>query len=157
MKAQPHNEQPVWQEIAPEIAPVGESKQSKRGGRRPGTGRKPNLSRRPLKGFSREAIAEAIAGMDCGQVITSLLKSKRERTRLETPIFVRDTLIGRPAQNVQVSGALLHGHTAWRPPARLSDDEVALLDTITKKRTAPVSNALRDGPQNQIKSKPASE
>ncbi|HEX8881569.1 MAG TPA: hypothetical protein VF749_16125 [Candidatus Acidoferrum sp.] len=131
MNAEPQNEQPVRQEIAPETAPVGESKQSKRGGRRPGTGRKPNLSRRLLKGFSREAIAEAIAGMDCGQVITSLLKSKRERTRLETPIFVRDTLIGRPAQHVQVS-ALLHGHTAWRPLARPSDDEVALLDTITK-------------------------
>lgn len=51
---------------------------SKRGGRRPGAGRKPNLARL-LKGFSREAIAEAVANVDVGAVVTSLLKSKREK------------------------------------------------------------------------------
>ncbi|HEX8880109.1 MAG TPA: hypothetical protein VF749_08780 [Candidatus Acidoferrum sp.] len=60
-------------------------------------------------------------------VVTSLLKSKREKARLETLIFVRDTLIGRPAQNVQVSGGMLHAHTVWRPLADLTDEEMAQL------------------------------
>jgi len=49
-------DQPV---AALENAPFGESveSKSKRGGRRPGAGRKPNLAKRLLKGFSREAIA----------------------------------------------------------------------------------------------------
>lgn len=85
-------------------------------------------------------------------VVTSLLKSKREKTRLETLIFVRDTLIGRPAQNVQVSGGMLHAHTVWRPLADLTDEEMAQLDKLTKKLTAPSPNAA----QNQIESKPAS-
>ena len=88
---------------SPEIPGVSESSESrpkKHGGKRPGAGRKPNLARRLLKGFSRDAIAEALATVDVGMVVTSLLKSKREKTRLETLIFVRDTLIGRPAQNV---------------------------------------------------------
>jgi hypothetical protein len=144
-----------------EIAPLADSDESKpkRGGRRRGAGRKPNLAKRLLgKGFSREAIAEAVAGIDCGAVISSLLKSKREKTRLETLIFVRDTIIGRPAQNVSVSGGLLHAHTAWRPLASLSDEEVQALDTITKKLSAPVSsNTSPDAPQNQIESKPAIE
>jgi len=145
------------------MAPQADSKDSdepkpkQRGGKRPGAGRKPNLSKRLLKGFSREAIAAAVANVDCGQVITGLLKSKRERTRLEALVYIRDLLVGRPAQNVQLSGGVAHLHTAWRPLADLSDEEMRLLDTITKKLTAPVSNALPDGPHNQIESKPAIE
>src|SRR5215475_11881465 len=101
----------------PEIVLQGDSDESKskRGGKRPGAGRKPNLSKRLLKGFSREAIAAAVADVDCGQVITGLLKSKRERTRLEALVYIRDLLIGRPAQNVQLSGGVIHAHTVWRP------------------------------------------
>jgi hypothetical protein len=97
-------------EIAPQVV-SGESNPSKRGGKRPGAGRKPNLAKRLLRGFSRDAIAEAAADVDVGMVITSLLKSRREKTKLETLIFVRDTLIGRPAQNVSLSGGLVHART----------------------------------------------
>jgi hypothetical protein len=50
---------------------------------------------------------------------------------------------------VSLSGGLLHAHTS----ATLTDDDVQMLDAITKKLTAPASNA----PQNQIESKPAIE
>jgi hypothetical protein len=112
---------------APENAPQGESveSKSKRGGRRPGAGRKPNLAKHLLRGFSREAIAQAVATVDVVAVIVGLLKSKRERTRVETLIFVRDTLTGRPAQNVQLSGGVLHAHAVWRPLATLSDEEMS--------------------------------
>ena len=143
---------------APEIAPQGDQVESRpakqHGGKRPGAGRKPNLAKRLLKGFSKEAIAEAVSNIDCGAVLVGLLKSKRELTRLEALIFIRDLLVGRPAQNVQIAGSMLHGHI-WRPLAHLSDEEMAMLDKLTKKLSAPFSNASPDAPQNQIESKPA--
>ncbi len=143
---------------APESAPQADSGESKpkSGGKRPGAGRKPNLAKRLLKAFTRDVIALAVQEIDVGAVIVGLLKSKRERTRLETLVFVRDTLHGRPAQNVQVSGSMLHAHTVWRPLETLTDEELRLLDSVTKKLSAPaVSDALPDGPQNQIESKPS--
>jgi hypothetical protein len=62
---------------------------------------------------------------------------------------------GKPQQDVSVSGGLTL--TAWRPLATLTDAEVQLLETITRKLTAPASNALLDAPHNQIESKPAIE
>src|SRR6267378_4711531 len=81
---------------APQNAIIGESDESKskRGGKRPGAGRKPNLAKMLLKGFSREAIAEGAASVDVGAIIAKLLKSKREKTVLETLAFVRDTTMG---------------------------------------------------------------
>ena len=141
---------------ASETAVLGDSveSKSKRGGKRAGAGRKPNLAKRLLKGFSRAAIAEAVADVDVGAVVTSLLKSKREKTKLETLIFLRDTMIGRPSQNVSLSGGLVHAHTVWRPLSALNDEEIALLDKLTKKLATPVSNASPDAHQNQIESKP---
>ena len=148
--------QPV---LAPETAVLGESveSKSKRGGKRPGAGRKPNLAKRLLKGFSREALAEAASAIDCGAVLVGLLKSKKEKTRMEALVFLRDTMIGRPAQNVQLSGGVLHAHTVWRPLSALNDEEIALLDKLTKKLSAPASDASPNAHQNQIESKPAIE
>jgi hypothetical protein len=91
-------EQPI---LAPENAPAGDSVESKpkRGGKRAGAGRKPNLAKRLLKGFSRAALTEAASTIDCGAVLVGLLKSKKEKTRMEALIFLRDTIIGRPAQD----------------------------------------------------------
>ncbi len=144
---------------APQNVPLVESTESKskRGGKRAGAGRKPNLAKLLLRGFSREAIIQAASTVDCGAVLVSLLKSKREKTKLEALIFLRDTIIGRPAQNVQLTGSMLHAHTIWRPLETLTDEELRLLDSVTKKLTAPVSNAAPDAPQNQTESKPAIE
>jgi hypothetical protein len=140
-----------------EIVPQPVSTHSKRGGKRPGAGRKPNLAKRLLKGFSRESIAEAVADMDVRTVIIGLLKSKSDRTRLETLAFLRDTLHGRPAQSVTLAGAMVHSHT-FRPLADLTDEQLQLLDEITRKLTPkPVLDASQDGPQNQIESKPATD
>jgi hypothetical protein len=116
-----------------------------------------------LKGFSREAIAEGAARVDVGAIIARLLKSKREKTVLETLAFVRDTTMGRPAQNVSLSGGLVHAHTVWRPLSALNDEEIALLDKLTKKLSAPApvsnpaSNTSPDAHQNQIESNRAIE
>ncbi len=156
-----HTEQGIPQSASlPEIAPQTESAESntpKRGGKRPGAGRKPNLAKMLLKGFSREAIAEGAARVDVGAIIARLLKSKREKTVLETLAFVRDTTMGRPAQNVSLSGGLVHAHTAWRPLASLNDDEVEMLDKLTRKLSQPVLDASPNGPHNQSNSKPCIE
>ena len=147
-------------QIEPENSPQAESSESKskRGGKRPGAGRKPNLAKRLLKGFSRDALLEAADNIDVGAVITSLLRSKREKTRLETPLFVRDSVLGRPAQSLNVSGGLMHAHTAWRPLSTLSDAEIEQLDAISKKLlVAPGQNASQNGPHNQIESNTAIE
>lgn len=78
-------EQQTQQFVAePEIPPQADSDESKskRGGKPPGAGRKPNLAKRLLEGFTRDPIALAVQEIDIGGVIVSLLKSKRERTRL---------------------------------------------------------------------------
>src|SRR5215831_4933348 len=97
----------IQQPAAPEITPQTDSTESKskRGGKRPGAGRKPNLAKRLLKGFSRDAILEAAGNIDVGAVITGLLKSKREKTRLETLVFVRDSVLGRPGSPVVMVSA----------------------------------------------------
>jgi len=76
--------------LAPENAVMGESDESKsnRGGKRAGAGRKPNLAKRLLKGFSRGALAEAASTIDCGAVLVGLLKSKKEKTRMEALVFL---------------------------------------------------------------------
>src|SRR5215467_5475842 len=156
MEAETQIEQPAVPEMTPQ-AESAESK-SKRGGKRPGAGRKPNLAKRLLKGFSRDAILEAAGNIDVGAVITSLLKSKREKTRLETLVFVRDSVLGRPAQSLNVSGGLMHAHTAWRPLSTLSDAEIEQLDAISKKLLVrPGQNASQNGPYNQIESNTAIE
>ena len=143
-----------------EVSSAGDSKESKRGGKRAGAGRPPNIAKRLLKGFSREALTEAASTIDCGAVLVGLLRSKKERTRMEALVFLRDTIIGRPAQDVRHSGGVLHAHTGWAPLAfgALSEEEAQQLDAITKKLTAPpVSNASQNARQNQIESKPALE
>jgi hypothetical protein len=93
---------------------------------------------------------QAAADIDVREVIIGLLKARSERTRLETLAFLRDTLYGRPAQNVSLSGAVVHAHGLWRPLENLTDEEILLLDPITKKLNPPaVLDASPDGPQNQ--------
>lgn len=69
-------------------------------------------------------------------------------------------LYGRPAQNMNVSGSMVYAHAVWRPLAFLSDEEVALLDELAKKLTAPatpVLDASPNAPLNQIESNTAIE
>jgi hypothetical protein len=111
----------------------------------------------PAQGFSREALAAAVAEVDCGAVLVSLLKSKREKTRLEALIFYRDTFWGCPAQNVALSGGVVHAHMGWGSLSHLSDEDMDLLDKLTRKLAAPVLDASPNVPQNQIESEPAIE
>ena len=93
-----------------------------RGGKRHGAGRKPNLAKRLLKGFSKEALAEAVKQIDCTKVVNKLLNSKSEHVRLETLNFVWDRLYGRPVQQqVSVNAEL----TLEQRIYSMSDEEMA--------------------------------
>lgn len=62
---------------------------------------------------------------------------------------------GKAKQALEVSGGLLHAHTAYRDPklAALSQEELQALDALTRKLALPAP----DGPQNQIESNAAIE
>lgn len=62
--------------------------------------------------------------MDVREVIIGLLKSKSERVCLETLAFLMNTLYGRPAQNVSLSGGVNVNMAVWRPLENLSDEEM---------------------------------
>jgi len=146
---------------SPEMAPVddsNESKKSKKGGKRPGAGRKPNPVKILLKGVHRDTINAAVQDIDVGTVISQLLKSKRELIRLQTLNFIFDRLMGKPKQEVGISGGLVHAHTRDPRLATLSNEALAELadayDRVIAKHAVPALNAAQDGPQNQIESKP---
>jgi hypothetical protein len=68
-----------------------ESKQSKpgRGGKRPGAGRKPDPTKL-LRGVSKESLADAVVNIDIAEVVSGLLRSKREVIRLQALNFLYD-------------------------------------------------------------------
>jgi hypothetical protein len=143
---------------SPEIvfeAGSSESKRSKRGGKRPGAGRKPNPVKILLKGVHRETINAAVQDIDVGSVISQLLKSKREIIQLQTLNFIFDRLLGKPKQELGISGGLVHAHTRDPRLASLSNEALEALaraydDVLV--RYSPAVLAVQDGPHNQIES-----
>jgi len=69
--------------------------------------------------------------------------------------YLTDRRDGKAKQAVEVSGGLLHAHTAYRDPklAALSAEELTALDALTKKLALPAP----DTSQNQIESNTAIE
>jgi len=67
----------------PALDGSSESKKSKRGGKRPGAGRKPNPVKILLKRVHCDTINAAVQDIDVGSVISQLLRSKREIIQLQ--------------------------------------------------------------------------
>ena len=93
------------------VLPV-ESKKSRgaHGGKRLGSGRKPNAANIVLKGTTRAVLLQALENVDPQLVagrVTKLLNSKREVFWLQTLNFIYDRILGKPKQDVNVSGAFL--------------------------------------------------
>ena len=156
-------EQPIAETPAPQLVPEGDSTPIKKqhGGKRAGAGRKPNLTKILLKGVSRETILAACESVDVGAVIIGLLRSKREQSRIEALHFIFDRIMGKPKQDVSVSGGIIHTHT--RDPFLVSLPKEALEELlranneILAKYSTPVLDVGQDGPHNQIKSTVAIE
>jgi hypothetical protein len=109
-----------------------------------------------LKGVHRDTINAAVQDIDVGSVISQLLKSKREIIRLQTLNFIFDRLMGKPKQEVGISGGLVHAHTRDPRLMALSNEALAELaeayDCVLAKHSPNVLAAAQDGPQNQKES-----
>jgi hypothetical protein len=138
---------------APEIPPQGDSEQSKpgRGGKRAGAGRKPDLVKRMIRGLKPATAMEVLSTVNVEKVIGEIFAKGSLTLKQRTLADLWDRAYGKPAQSVALSGGLLHAHATWRPLSSLTDEEVALLDSISKKLLpAPAENASQDAPQNQM-------
>lgn len=124
-----------------------------RGGKRPGSGRKPNYFKR--LGIKAITAAEILGRHDEPELWAALLRHPSADIKLRTLQYLVDRRDGKPRQAVALTGELLHAHTVYRDPrlAGLSDEELRALDTVTRKLALPSP----DGPQNQIESIPAIE
>jgi hypothetical protein len=124
-----------------------------RGGKRPGAGRKPNYLKR--LGIKAITAAEILAHHDEPELWKGLLTHKSPDVRLRTLQYLTDRRDGKAKQAVEVSGGLLHAHTAYRDPklAAPSQEELAALDALTRKLALPAP----DTPPNQLESNPAIE
>jgi hypothetical protein len=141
------------------------AKHAKRGGKRPGAGRKPNAANIVLKGTTRATLLGALENVDPQLVavrITKLLNSKREVIWLQTLNFIYDRILGKPKQDVNVSGAFLHAEI--RDPVLMGWPREALAKLANRYDEVFLEtarefglNVAQDGPQNQIESKPAIE
>src|SRR5215470_7580353 len=140
----------------PENALQDDSNESKpkRGGKRPGAGRKPNLAKRLLSGVKPLTAAEALEGIDVKAVIHDLLKHGSRPVKLQTLTVLWDRIYGKPKQDVAVSGGLLHAHA--RDPLLVALPKEALealarhYDDVLAKYVLPATDAQQDGPGNQI-------
>ncbi len=130
---------------------LGPPRKSRRGGKRPGSGRKPNYLKR--LGIKAITAAEILAHHDEPDLWKGLLTHKSADIRLRTLQYLTDRRDGKPKQAVDVSGGIMHAHTTYRNPqlAALSPEELLTLDSLTRKLALPAP----DTPHNQIKSKPA--
>lgn len=122
-------EQQIQTPIASEIAPQGDSTpiKKKHGGKRPGAGRKANPVKIMLKGTSRATLLQALENVDpelVARKIEKLLQSKREVVQLQVLNFIYDRMLGKPKQDVNVSGAFIHAEV--RDPSLLGWPKEAL-------------------------------
>jgi hypothetical protein len=144
--------------------PEAESTESKtkRGGKRPGAGRKPNLARRLLKGVKPATAAEALEGIDVKAIVHDLLKNGSKSVKLQTLTVLWDRIYGKPKQEIGVSGGLTHAHIRDPLLSVLPKEDLEALaeaynSVLAKHRLPAVSTAHQDGPHNQIESNTAIE
>ena len=134
MHTEPQTEQIV---SAPEVSPASESGEStsikKHGGKRAGADRKPSAVKILLKGTSRARLLKALENVNPELVsakITKLLQSKKEIFWLQTLNFIYDRILGKPRQDVSVSGAFVHAEV--RDPILLGWPKGALAKLATR-------------------------
>ena len=149
--------------LMPGNAPETQSEESKprRGGKRPGAGRKPNIAKRLLGSVKPVTAAEALAGIDVQAIVHDLLKNGSRPVKLQTLTVLWDRVFGKPKQDVSVSGGLVHAHTRDPFLASLPKEALEALsrsyDEVLAKYSTPVLDIAQDGPHNQTESKPVIE
>lgn len=147
----------------PGIASETKSDKSKsnRGGKRPGAGRKPNPAKRLASVLKPMTAAEILQQVDVPGVFSDIFKNGSRPLKLQAGSALWDRALGKPNQDVSVSGGLLHAHTRGPFLASLPKEALEALarsyDEVLAKYSTPVSDVAQDGPHNQIGSKPTIE
>jgi hypothetical protein len=149
--------------FVPAIAPGAQSDKSKsrRGGKRPGAGRKPNLARCLASVLKPMTASEILQQVDVPGVFSDIFKNGSRPLKLQAVNALWDRALGRPKQDVSVSGGIVHAHTRDPFLASLPKEALEALarsyDEVLAKYSTPVLDLAQDSPHNQIESKPAIE
>jgi hypothetical protein len=88
-----------------------------------GAGRKPNPVKILLKGTTRGTLLQALENVPPELVaakINKLLQSKKEIIWLQTLNFIYDRILGKPKQDVSVSGAFIHAQVSRSTAVRMA-------------------------------------
>ncbi len=114
-------------------------------------GPSPNPKGRPsLKRFSDAAKAilaqvDPKTGKSGAETLVELAFRRAKQGSVKQLRVLLDYAEGKPAQNVKLTGGVLHAH-AWRPLASLSDEEMQQLAAIKKRLSAPGESEAIDVP-----------
>jgi len=107
----------------------------------------PNPKGRPsLRRFSdaaKAALAEVDpkTGKSGAETLVDLAFRRAKQGSVKQLAILLAYAEGKPAQNVKLTGGVLHAH-AWRPLATLTDEEVELLAAVRKKLSAPEDGSI---------------
>ena len=143
---------------SPEIAPQMDSKpvSKSRGGKRPGAGRKPNLSKRLAARLTPATAGEVLSEIDVMAIYRDIFKNGSRTLKAQCVKDLWDRHWGKPKQDVSVSGGVVHAHVRDPHLAMLPKEALEALarsyDDVLAKYAKPVLDVSQDGPHNQIES-----
>jgi hypothetical protein len=132
-----------------------------RGGRRPGAGRKPNLSKRLAARLTPATAGEVLSEIDVMAIYRDIFKNGSRTLKAQCVKDLWDRHWGKAKQDVSVSGGVIHAHVRDPFLAALPKEALEALaqsyDNVLAKYAKPVLDVSQDGPQNQIESKRQAE
>ena len=107
------------------------------GGKRAGTGKKPNLVKRMIGRLKAASAVEVLAGIDVEATIAEIMKKGSLSLIQRTLADLMDRAWGSPAQAVSVSGVVVHAHRTLGNYSHLTDEEFAKLAELSAKALGP--------------------
>jgi hypothetical protein len=93
------------------VTNVKDNKPERRGGRRRGSGRKPNYLKRI--GIKPTEAVQFLANIDEQKLIESLINNESPDIRLRTWVTLREHVFGKPRQQIGLTGAMAVGNVNY--------------------------------------------
>jgi hypothetical protein len=128
------------------------------GGKRRGAGRKPNLSKRLAARLTPATAGEVLSEIDVMAIYRDIFKNGSRTLKAQCVKDLWDRHFGKPKQDVNVAGGIVHAHVRDPFLASLPKEALeALARTYDELLAKHARNASQDGPHNQIESNTAIE
>jgi hypothetical protein len=150
-------QQPITQ---PEIVRQGDSEPIKkqRGGKRAGAGRKPNLSKRLAARLTPATAGKVLSEIDVMAIYRDIFKNGSRTLKAQCIKDLWDRHFGKPKQDVNVAGGIVHAHVRDPHFAMLPKEALeALKQSYDEVLAKYVQDGSPDGPHNQVNSSLAIE